>query len=100
MIDEHASMAASTLVACSQRSFAVSIAFADRLRASNKPAAIWRHNTRAKRRHTTNKYVSDMVASFRFEDQNATLAQSADETLVDTTLATGQASQRPQAPGS
>jgi hypothetical protein len=47
MTDEHASMAASTLAARSQRSLAVSTAFADRLRASNRPAETCRRRIRA-----------------------------------------------------
>src|SRR5262245_57115457 len=47
MSEEHASMAASTLRACSHRSFALSTAPADRLKAISRPADISKRDAQA-----------------------------------------------------
>ena len=59
MTDEHASMAASTLVERSQRCQGVSAALAEKLRTSNSPAG----GIRASHRDPSNTYDLEMVAS-------------------------------------
>src|SRR6476646_4551929 len=73
MADEHASIAASMLVARSQRSDGVSAALADRQRTSNMPADI----IQASRRDCSDTYDFDMSPTFaRRPKANANAAQA------------------------